>query len=384
MWAPMYCVPPMEQVLREQLLVTHAQLSLLFSAPLLMVAVTAIPGGILADRIGAKKAAGIGVILIVAGTVLRGTATDVSSLLAFTFIYGAGFGLSYPNIPKLVSAWTPREKAGTTSGLFNLGLPVGSALVLSLTMPVVFSFTGSYQGVFFIWSIPPIVAAIAWWTLVREPPSSAVRSQIPGSNTREVFGRLIRNKGLWILLVLLLLNEFYMNTMIGWTPALLAEIGVGTQLAGTVTSVIPWAAIPALLLMPRFCDKLGLRKPFIWIPSIILAVVAWAAMNISLPTSWLLMAAIGVAVPTRFIIILTVLVELVPAEYVGTAGGLVFIGYVGGIIGTYSTGRILDTTGTFDSALIILVVISIASLVLAMKLPETGYKARSLKVKHIE
>lgn len=373
----------MEQVLREQLFITHAQLSLLFSAPLLMVAVTAIPGGILADRIGAKKAAGIGVILIVVGTVLRGTATDASSLLAFTFIYGAGFGLSYPAIPKLVSAWTPREKAGTTSGLFNLGLPVGSALVLALTMPVVFSFTGTYQGVFFIWSIPPIVAAIAWWTLVREPPSSAVRSQIPASsNTRDVFGRLIRNRSLWILLVLLLLNEFYMNTMIGWTPALLAEIGVRPQLAGAITSVIPWAAIPAFLFMPRLCDRLGLRRPFIWIPSIILAVVAWAAMDISLPTSWLLMAIIGVAVPTRFITILTVLVELVPAEYVGTAGGLVFIGYVGGIIGTYSTGRILDATGTFGSALIILIVISIASLALAMKLPETGYKARSLKVKH--
>lgn len=372
----------MEQVLREQLLITHAQLSLLFSAPLLMVAMTAIPGGILADRIGPKKAAGIGVILIAIGTVLRGTATDALSLLAFTFIYGTGFGLSYPNIPKLVSFWTPREKAGTTSGLFNLGLPVGSALILALTMPVVFTFTGTYQGVFFVWSIPPIVAAIVWWTLVREPPPSAVRSQIASnSSNHNMLGRLIRNKNLWILLILLLLNEFYMNTMIGWTPALLGEIGVQPQLAGVITSVIPWAAIPAFLFMPRLCDRLGLRKPFLWIPSIILAVVAWAAMNISLPTSWLLMATIGVAVPTRFITILTVLVELMPAEYIGTASGLVFVGYAGAIAGTYFTGRILDTTGAFDSALLILVIISIVSVALALKIPETGYRAKSLKVK---
>ena len=136
--------------------------------------------------------------------------------------------------------------------------------------------------------------------------------------------------------------------------------------------------------MPRLSDKLGLRKPFIWIPSLILAVVAWAAMNISLPVSWLLMATIGVAVPTRFITILMVLVELMPAECVGTASGLVFIGYVGGIMGTYTTGRILDATGAFDSALLTLVVISIASVVLAMKLPETGYKAKSPKVEHAD
>ena len=376
----------MEQVLREQLLITHAQLSLLFNAPLLMVAVTAIPGGILADRIGAHKAAGIGVILIAAGTVLRGMATDAFSLLVFTLIYGTGFGLSYPNIPKLVSAWTAREKAGTTSGLFNLGLPVGSALVLALTMPVVFTFTGTYQGVFLVWSIPPIVAAIAWWILVREPPSGAARGQIPSiSNTHHMLGRLIRNRSLWILLILLLLNEFYMNTMIGWTPALLGEIGVKPHLAGVITSVIPWAAIPAFLFMPRLCDKLGLRKPFLWIPSLILAVVAWAATNISLPVSWLLMATIGVAVPTRFITILTVLVELMPAEYIGTASGLVFVGYVGGILGTYFTGRILDATGAFDSALLTLVGASIASAALVTKLPETGYKkAKSLRVKYAE
>ena len=199
-----------------------------------------------------------------------------------------------------------------------------------------------------------------------------------------MFGWLLRNKSLWILLILLLLNEFYMNTMIGWTPALLADIGVGPHLAGAVTSVIPWAAVPALLFMPRLCDRLGLRKPFLWVPSIILAVVAWAATHINLPVSWLLMATIGVAVPTRFITILTVLVELMPAEYVGRASGLVFIGYAGGIMGTYITGRILDATGAFDSALLALVIVSIVSVFLAMKLPETGYKVSGLKAKTAE
>ena len=94
------------------------------------------------------------------------------------------------------------------------------------------------------------------------------------------------------------------------------------------------------------------------------------------------MATVGVAVPTRFITILTVLVELMPAEYVGTASGVVFIGYVGGIMGTYITGRILDATGTFGPALLTLVIISIVSLILATRLPETGYKARGLKVRY--
>ncbi|GAG96392.1 unnamed protein product, partial [marine sediment metagenome] len=81
-----------------------------------MLVALGIPGGFLADRIGVRKAAGIGIIIIAVGTILRGTATSASSLLAFTFIYGIGIGLSFPNLPKLISGWVPREKAGIATG----------------------------------------------------------------------------------------------------------------------------------------------------------------------------------------------------------------------------------------------------------------------------
>ncbi len=89
---PMFIVPPMEHILREELLLTHAQTGLLFSIPIIMVVALAIPGGIVADRIGIRKAAGIGAILIAVGSTLRGNATDFNTLLGFTFVYGAGFG----------------------------------------------------------------------------------------------------------------------------------------------------------------------------------------------------------------------------------------------------------------------------------------------------
>ena len=99
-FAPMFCVPPMEHILKAELILTHTQTSLLFSAPILMIVIIAIPAGMIADRIGAQKSAGIGAIIVVVGAILRSTATDASSLLAFTFIYGIGVGWSFPNLPK--------------------------------------------------------------------------------------------------------------------------------------------------------------------------------------------------------------------------------------------------------------------------------------------
>ena len=377
MWSPRFCVPPMGNIIREQLLISHAQLSILYSAPIIMVAALALPGGLLADRIGVKKAAGIGVILIAVGTALRGIAHSPSTLLAFTFIYGAGFGLSYPNIPKLVSAWAPPEKTGATTGLFNLGLPIGSALVLALTMQVVYPASNTFQGVFLIWSIPPIVAAISWWALVREGPTSMDSQQKHNKvHFMTTLDRVFRNRNLWLLLSLLFLNEFFMSTMMGWSPALLIMKGATPQMAGIITSIISWAAVPAVLLMPRLCDRVGLRRPFLWVPSIVLAVVALVTINANLSMTWLIMAVIGVAVPTRFITILTLIVELIPDKDVGTASGLVFIGYIGGVIGPYIAGLSLDISGALNSTLMVLVGVSIATAGITLRLPETGHRFR--------
>ncbi|KKK94175.1 hypothetical protein LCGC14_2685510, partial [marine sediment metagenome] len=60
----------MEHIIKEEFLLSHEQMGLLFSLPIIMLAALAIPGGLLADRIGIRKAAGIGAIVMVAGSLL--------------------------------------------------------------------------------------------------------------------------------------------------------------------------------------------------------------------------------------------------------------------------------------------------------------------------
>ena len=322
MYIPMFCVPPMEHILKAELLLTHAQTSLLYSIPIMMIAAVAIPAGIIADRIGVRKAAGIGAIMIAVGSILRGTATNPSSLLAFTFIYGVGLGWSWPNLPKLVSAWVPREKAGVATGIYSSGMYIGTALAVAITMPLVFPITNTFQGVFFIWGIPPIVAAILWWVLVKEPPRNRINSEL-ASRDNTPLRRVLRNKSLWLLSIFTLFHCFFYYNWIGWAPALLMLKGATPELAGLITSITLWIGIPAVFLIPRLAYKLGLRKPFLWVPAIAMALAAWGAIHITLPMSWLPMVLVGIADCTILITTLTLLVEMVPEEEVGTATGLV-------------------------------------------------------------
>ena len=374
-WAPTYCVPPMEHILKEELLLTHAQASLLFSASWLMIAIAAIPAGFIADRIGVRKAAGIGIIIVAVGTILRGTATSYSSLLAFTLIYGIGLGWTYPNLPKLISAWTPREKAGIATGIFTSGILTAGALGLALT-PLIFLITNSFQGTFFIWSIPPIIAAILWWILVKDPPRNNLYNE-PVSKDKTMFLKVLRNKNLWLVAIILLLNEFFFSTWAGWAPALMMLKGGAPELAGLLASIVLWAGIPTVFLMPRLAYKLGVRKPFLWLPSLIIAGVAWGVIHIDLSLMWLPMLLVGIASNTRFTTILALPVELMPEEEVGTASGLILsIGYIGGVIGPLIGGRIYDLTGSLNLSLIVLSGVSIAMAVIALRLHETGNKAK--------
>ena len=380
MWAPLLCIPPMEYILKEQLQITHAQTSLLYSIPLWMVGVVALPAGLIADRIGFRKAGGIGAILIAVGSLLRCTTTDASALLAFTFIYGVGFGFAFASLPKMISAWVPREKAGIATGVYSAGIFIGQALALTLTIPFVFPLTNSVQGVFFIWSIPAIVVAVIWWTLLKEPPSKSLKVEsMPRSNVffRQLLSKTLKNKNLLLLSSFHALHLFFYYTWAGWSPTLVMSKGGTPELAGFISSLTFWVAIPAAFIIPRLAHRAGLRRPFLLASAIMMAIAALAWNHISLDTSWLTMVLVGLADCAILVTVLALPLEMVPEEEAGAAGGLMITaGHIGGPIGPLVGGHILDITGDLNLALFVLAGVAIAMICMSFRLPEIGPKGR--------
>jgi CP family cyanate transporter-like MFS transporter len=376
MWAPMFGVPPMEHLLTEELLLTHTQTSLLYAAPNLMIIALAIPAGIVADKIGVKKAVGIGVSILAVGAMLRGTTSDATSLLGFTFVYGVGLGWLFPNLPKLVSTWLPREQVGAATGIYAIGMFVGTALPLAVTMSLVYPMTGSYQGVLLVWGIPAVVAAVLWTFLSRKTLPVEVE-QSSGIERKGQFRRLMLNKDLLLISALFFIHQFFFNAWAGWTPALMLLKGATPELAGLISSVVLWVGIPVGFLVPRLSERLGARKPILWISSLVMAVVALGAVWMNIPLSWLVMVIVGVAMTTRFIIILMVVVELVSVRDAGAASGIMLsLGYIGGIVGPLIGGYAFDRTGNLNVMLFILSAISVATIIISRRLPETGSKAK--------
>jgi len=376
MWGPIYCIPPMESILKEALSLSHGQVGLMFSAPALMVVAMSIPAGIVADKIGVRRAVGIGLVVMVAGAVTRGMVNSYAGLLASMFIFGGGFAWTFTNLPKIVSTFAGRAKAVVTMGLVNSGMPVGTALGMALTIPVILPITRSYQGAFLVWSIPTVIVAILWWVIVREPqPNKRLGGFPKPAKTQASFRTVIRNKNVILISALMFLHQFFIWSWTGWAPTLLMLKGASPGLAGLIASMTIWVIIPTFLLMPGLSYKLGLRKPFLWIPSVVLAFIAWLATQASVLVSWFIMALAGVAAATRFTTLFTLPIEIMPGEDVGTASGVMLsLGYTGAVVGPLVGGGILDASQSLDKMLLVLVFASVAAALVGLRIPETGTK----------
>jgi len=91
---------------------------------------------------------------------------------------------------------------------------------------------------------------------------------------------------------------------------------------------------------------------------------------------WPIMALVGIAHNTTYVIMMALPIEMMPRKVVGTASGLIIsIGFTGGVIGPMVGGHILDITGSLDLSLLVLIGVSIAAALIALRIPETGPRA---------
>lgn len=371
----MLALSPIIHIVRQELAVSNEAMGILFSIPAAMLIVIAIPGGWLGDRLGARKAVAAGAIVMAVGSLMRGFAHSFDFLFAFTVVYGIGYGIMFPNLPKLMGIWFPSEKVGLATGIYGTGITVGGTLALALTLPVVFPLFTTIQGTFFFWAIPAGIGAILWLALSTDPPVPVSHGDW---NAKGVIGpdpMLWKNKNMWAIALLLLLNNLHFYAWAAWTPSLLMMKGASPDLAALIASSRGWASLPAMFLMPLASYKLGLRKPFLWGSAILLMVSTWVTPYMPAQWGWALMAVVGITTGGTFSMMLALPVEMLPRTSVGMASGAVLsIGYIGGLIGPWLTGRVLDSTGNFDGALFVLVAIAALWAVVGFLIPETGKK----------
>lgn len=313
------------------------------------------PAGFLGDRFGRKRMLVAGLVLGSVSSLLTGVAGSFVTLFLVRLLTGASQGFLFSNDRVIIAATTPRDKMALGQGISFSGPGIGTTLgiflagALGVLMP--------WRGVFFVFALPPLLAAFLIWRLVPEPPHQAASAD-PGWP----FRRVLRTGDFWLLGATGIAPVFVQFTLATWGALLFGEVGV-TDLgrSASLASLQGLVAPPGLLLSGLLADRLqrrGLERKLVIAVTQVLVAGALVGMGLVIHargSAWLLAALLLAA---SFFLWCTwgpayaIFGEMFPASVLGKAFGLYNCTcFIGAIVGPLLTGRVKDLTGSFAAAL---------------------------------
>jgi AAHS family 4-hydroxybenzoate transporter-like MFS transporter len=144
-------------VLAQEWSMSKGALGPVFSAGLFGLMIGALLFGPLADRIGRKKIIILSTLAFGIGALVTAFVQDVSTLIIIRFLTGLGLGGAMPNAIALTSEFNPRRRRSTMVMIMFCGFSVGAALGGLLAAALIPHF--GWRSVFVVGGVAPLLLA---------------------------------------------------------------------------------------------------------------------------------------------------------------------------------------------------------------------------------
>lgn len=248
-----YTMPTLQPRLLEIYGISPQQFRLALTIPFLVTGLLAIPGGIIADRLGIKRAASIGIAVAGLGFLLRSTGGGFVRLMSAMVTVGIGMGLILPNLPKLVNVWFPPEETGLATGIYNTGLMAGFSTGL-----IVAPFLPNWRDGNLVFSGIILSLAGLFYVIVEDAPPG---KEFPPTNLLDGLSHAIRSKNIWLAAIGLFAGLTGMVAIQGEFPTALNEVyGIQQATGGQIAALISYGSVAGSLSIPAIANKLDRRK----------------------------------------------------------------------------------------------------------------------------
>ena len=342
--------------------ISHAAMGSLMGAWQLVYIFSAVPGGMLLDRLGVRYALLIGILFIALSAFGRALATDYWTFLLAVMAFGIGGPIISSGAPKLVTELFTGSQRGLAMGIYMTGPAMGGVIALAGTnawlMPL---FDHSWRAVMNLWAGVTVAVGLVWLALATvwlKPTTSEASSA--SSPQFQVMRQLILSRPVQVVLLMSVGVFLFNHGLNNWMVELLRMHGMTAEAAGY------WATIPTLvgivgsLVIPRLATPD--RRFGILLTLCLIAVVSSLLLQLSdeVPLSVGLILQ-GIARSSMMTVLILTLVELpgVGDRYAGIASGMFFsAAEVGGVLGPLGLGMLYDITGDFEAALYLLTVVA--------------------------
>lgn len=369
LWTVYFCfglvavsMAPLIPAIGSDLGISNATMGIILGAWPLVYIGSAIPCGVLLDRLAPRESLLLGVACVAASAILRGFAEDQVTLFLAVGLFGLGGPLISVGAPKYASQWFEGQSRGLAVGIYTSGPMLGSAAALALTsswlMPL---FHNDWRQVMFVFAGMSVAAGGLW--LVISSHSLARGTDSPKTSRTSFSGRILlqilSNPAALVALVIGA-GVFFVNHGINnWLPEILRSKGFSAAQSGYWASAATVTGIVALLIVPRLA--IPQRRMLIMIFVFSAMLIAFVLLlSSSVPIIALALVLIGVTRASATGVVLLLLMETpgIDAKHHGLLGGVFFVAAeIGGVLGPLTIGLLSSESGGFNHSLLALVAV---------------------------
>jgi CP family cyanate transporter-like MFS transporter len=336
--------------------------SALTTLPVICLGVFAMVAPWLGRRFGTERTLLACLLMIVVGTLLRGTGS-VPLLFAATALAGTGIAIS--NV--LMSALIKRDFAKQVAlmmGLYTMAVCAGAASGAGITVPLQHALGGDWTGALAMWAVPAAVVVLLW------APQALPRQPVPSESGRAVRG-LWRDPLAWQVTGFMGLQSALAYAVMSWLAPILRERGLDAQTAGYVVSVAVMTQLVTCLAVPLVAVKCRNQVGIAVGVSLLTLVALMGCMFAPIGGIWGIWhwaVLLGIAQGGSFSLALTFIVlrsrdSHVAAQLSGMVQG---VGYLIAACGPMLVGLLRGWTGSFDASAFLFGAVGIALLACAM------------------
>ena len=366
---------PLFTLIMDDYGINRGLVSLLVSAPIIVLTISLLPSGILIAKIGSKRAMAIGGLLMSSGLIAP-LFDSFTMMVLMRLLFGVGAAICLPVTSSILMEWFKPNELPILNGINESGRSVGVAIGLLGAVSIANVF--GWDMVFFFFGVLPIIATVLW--LVGGRSVDVVQEQSDefslSNNIDLIFNRNT------LLIAIASMGPFAL--FIGyssWLPTYYHEVhGMTIERSSSLVAILPFVSAIATPLSGILVSKSGIRRPILIVAGLTLPLLAFGSFMM---TSTILIAICIIGLGSMFalyiVTILTIPMELpgVDASKVGiiTAGALT-MGNGTAVLSPIFIGSFTDFTGSYFPALSVVAVMPLLMIISGLFLPETGKRAK--------
>lgn len=333
----------------------HGEMGLLFSVFLIGYAVMPVPGGYLADRIGARRMLSFATAWFAVFSGLTAVGWNFASLFVIRLLFGVGEGAGLPASLKATHTWSAAHRRGLGSAIYLTGVNIGGILAPLLTVAILSRL--GWRPVFSIMALPGLLVALLAWRYLKDRPDEVLSESEIARAKMEVPAGTAVNRALmyrtWSIWAMFTAFFFYNITYWGlllWVPSYLAEVRHVTLSELGLWSSIPWmGGLLGSYVLGWLSDRMPGRRHVqaaSWVLSGVCVALTYSANSGPAAVAFLTVvyfAMLG-GVTSQY----ALMMDLVGVEAAGVAmGSMYFFGVLAGFLAPVLIGFVIQQTHAY-------------------------------------